>query len=49
MLDALDENDVERFTEAVATFDQVGLLDDWKTKLLLRLKRSTVAEDESLA
>lgn len=40
---------MERFTEAVGTFDQVGLLDDWKTKMLLRLKRSIAEEDESLA
>jgi hypothetical protein len=33
----------------VAKFDQVGLLDDWKTKMLLRIKRSITAEDESLA
>ena len=37
------------FTEAVAQFDQVGLLDDWKTKMLLRLKKTIVAQDESLA
>jgi len=40
---------VEKFKEAVANFDQVGLLDDWKTTMLLRLMRSIVAEDESLA
>lgn len=48
-LEALEQNDTEMLTEAVATFDQVGLLDEWKTKMLLRLKRSIIAEDESLA
>ncbi len=48
-LEALDENDPDKFTEAVANFDQIGLLDEWKTKILLRLKRSIVTEDESLA
>jgi len=48
-LDAMESNDQDKFTEAVAEFDQVGLLDDWKTKILLRLKKTIIAEDESLA
>lgn len=47
IVEAIDENDLEKFTDEIAEFDKVGLLDEWKTKLLLRIKRS-FAEESSL-
>ena len=49
VLEALEENDLERFDEEVGNFNSVGLLDDWRTKMLLRLKKTITDEDESLA
>lgn len=46
LLDALDEQDVEEFTNIVADYDSVGRLDPWYTKLLLRIKKSI--NEESL-
>lgn len=40
LLDALEAEDLEAFTTAVTTFDRTNPLDDWKTKMLLRIKRS---------
>ncbi len=36
LADALDEGDVEAFTNAVAEFDSLTRLDAWKTTLLVR-------------
>jgi alpha-soluble NSF attachment protein len=49
VLSALEENDLEKFDEEVGAFNSVGLLDDWRTKMLLRLKQTITDEDESLA
>lgn len=49
MLAALEKGDEEQFTEAVTAFDAVGLLDEFKTTMLLRIKKTIVQEDESLA
>ena len=38
LLDAVDEADVEKFTNAVFEFDQISKLDKWKTTILLRIK-----------
>jgi alpha-soluble NSF attachment protein len=38
LLDAVDEGDVEKFTNAVFEFDQISKLDKWKTTILLRIK-----------
>eukprot|EP00270_Netrium_digitus_P001904 TRINITY_DN12107_c0_g1_i1.p1 TRINITY_DN12107_c0_g1~~TRINITY_DN12107_c0_g1_i1.p1 ORF type:complete len:291 (-),score=84.92 TRINITY_DN12107_c0_g1_i1:203-1075(-) len=45
---AVDESDVDAFTDAIKEFDSMTRLDGWKTSLLLRVKKGMEAEDESL-
>lgn len=40
LIDAVDAGDLEAFTGAVFEFDQVIKLDNWKTNMLLKIKRS---------
>jgi alpha-soluble NSF attachment protein len=44
-MQACEEADVERFTGAVFGYDQVTKLDNWKTGVLLRIKKA-LEEDE---
>jgi alpha-soluble NSF attachment protein len=39
LIDAVDAGDVDTFTGAVYEFDQVVKLDNWKTDILLKVKR----------
>lgn len=48
LLEAVENQDVEAFTENVHSFDKVNSLDDWKTKLLLRLKNTITALEDDL-
>ncbi|KAJ3288798.1 vesicular-fusion protein S17 [Rhizoclosmatium sp. JEL0117] len=43
---AVDDGDVEAFTNAVFEFDRLTKLDDWKTKLLLRIKKGITEEED---
>lgn len=45
LVDACDEADIERYTAAVFQYDQVTKLDNWKTNILLRVKKA-LEEDE---
>ncbi|WVQ74367.1 hypothetical protein IAR50_003967 [Cryptococcus sp. DSM 104548] len=45
LMDACEEADVERFTGAIYQYDQVTKLDNWKTGVLLRVKKA-LEEDE---
>jgi alpha-soluble NSF attachment protein len=45
LMGACEEGDVERFTAAVFGYDQVTKLDNWKTGVLLRVKKA-LEEDE---
>jgi alpha-soluble NSF attachment protein len=45
LMQACEEADVERFTGAVFGYDQVTKLDNWKTGVLLRIKKA-LEEDE---
>ncbi|KAL7424481.1 vesicular-fusion protein S17 [Cryptotrichosporon argae] len=45
LVDACEEADVERFTAAVFQYDQVTKLDNWKTNILLKVKKA-LEEDE---
>ncbi len=45
LMGACEEADVERFTAAVYQYDQVTKLDNWKTGVLLRIKKA-LEEDE---
>ncbi|OBZ79863.1 Vesicular-fusion protein SEC17 [Grifola frondosa] len=40
LVDAVEAGDVETFTAAVFEFDQVTKLDNWKTNILLKIKKS---------
>ena len=39
LLDALEEGNEEAFTNMVFEYDQVTKLDNWKTAILLKIKR----------
>lgn len=39
LLDALEEGNEEGFTNVVFEYDQVTKLDNWKTAILLKIKR----------
>jgi alpha-soluble NSF attachment protein len=39
LLDALEEGNEEAFTNVVFEYDQVTKLDNWKTAILLKIKR----------
>jgi alpha-soluble NSF attachment protein len=40
LIEAVEAGDVEAFTGAVFEFDQIMKLDNWKTNILLTIKRS---------
>ena len=45
MLEAVKQGDPEQYTAAVFDFDQVSKLDNWKTAILLKIKRNLEAQD----
>ena len=45
LIEAVEGGDVEAFTAAVVEFDQVTKLDNWKTAILLKIKRNLEAQD----
>ncbi|KAF2367099.1 Tetratricopeptide-like helical domain [Trinorchestia longiramus] len=45
LLGHLEESNVDGFTEAVSEYDSISRLDQWYTKLLLRVKKSIAADD----
>ncbi len=47
LCEAVDEQDVERFTNAIFEYDQISKLDKWKTTILLRIK-NVLKEDGDL-
>jgi len=47
LIDAMEANDQEAFTTAVVEYDQVMKLDNWKTSILLKIKRG-IAEEPSM-
>ncbi|KAJ1832460.1 vesicular-fusion protein S17 [Coemansia sp. RSA 2711] len=44
----IQNNDLQAFTDHVADYDRVCQLDNWKTTLLLRIKRQVVEAEEDL-
>lgn len=48
LVEAVEAGDQEAFTGAVVEFDQVTKLDNWKTSILLKIKRS-IHEEGGLA
>ena len=45
LAEAMEQDDVEAYTSAVVEFDQVMRLDNWKTNILLKVKRN-LGQDE---
>lgn len=48
LVDAIENGDVEAFTGAVVEYDQVLKLDNWKTSILLKIKK-TINDELSLS
>lgn len=48
LVDAKEVGDSQKFTDAIADYDNMTRLDGWKTQLLLRVKKrlAAVAEGE---
>lgn len=46
LISALEEQDVEAFTNTVAEYDSISRLDSWHTSLLLKVKKSIPTEDD---
>ncbi|KAI8923368.1 soluble NSF attachment protein [Entophlyctis helioformis] len=46
LLSALDAGDVDEFTAGLQEFDRMTKLDEWKTSLLLRVKKTIDAEEQ---
>jgi len=49
ILDAVENYNVEAFTQAVVEFDSISKLDQWKTSILLKIKNSINSEESSLS
>ena len=47
LIDAVQAGDVEAFTGAVVEYDQITKLDNWKTNILLKVKRN-IQEEPSI-
>ena len=45
-MDAVEEGDPEAFSTALHEFDRMTKLDEWKTSLLLRVKKAIEADEE---
>lgn len=43
---AVEAGDAEAFTAALQEYDRMTKLDDWKTNLLLRVKKAIESEEE---
>ena len=48
LIQAIEDGNVQSFTDAVFDFDQVTKLDNWKTSILLKIKKGIDAEDTIL-
>ena len=45
--DAIEKGDVEAFTDSVTKWDKTNVVDEWKTKILLKIK-NLIDEEPSL-
>jgi alpha-soluble NSF attachment protein len=48
VMDACEQGDVEQFQNAVGAYDAVTKLDNWKTGVLLRIKKGLEEEEGGL-
>jgi alpha-soluble NSF attachment protein len=46
LLGALEEQNVDSFTDAVKEYDSISRLDQWYTSMLLRIKKGIEGEGE---
>lgn len=44
LVEAVDQGDTEAYTAAVVEFDKITKLDNWKTSILLKIKRGIQEE-----
>lgn len=47
LIEAIEAGDNEAYTAAVVEYDQVTKLDNWKTSILLKIKK-TIEDDDPL-
>ena len=45
--EAMEKGDLESFSDVVTKFDKTNVVDEWKTKILLKIKNS-IDEEPSL-
>jgi alpha-soluble NSF attachment protein len=45
LIDACENGELEAYTNAVVEYDQVTRLDNWKTNILLKIKKGIPEED----
>ena len=45
LMDAMEEENADAFTDAVKEFDSISRLDQWTTTMLLRIKKNVSDED----
>lgn len=48
IVEAVDQSDVDAFTNHVFEYDNVSKLDEWKTTMLLKIKNDIKADDDDL-
>lgn len=49
LLDAMEKGDQDLFTDKLAQFDQLSKLDNWKTKMCLRIKNNIEEAEEDFS
>ena len=48
LIDAMDAGDVQAYAQACFEFDQVVKLDNWKTSILLKIRKAIESAEEDL-
>lgn len=48
LTEAVEAGDEEAYTAAVVEFDQITKLDNWKTAILLKIKRVVQSDEDNL-
>jgi alpha-soluble NSF attachment protein len=48
LTEAVEAGDEEAYTAAVVEYDQITKLDNWKTSILLKIKKGIQEEEENL-
>lgn len=45
LISAINEEDIDKFTDTVKDYDSISRLDQWTTTMLLRVKKNISGED----